>query len=369
MNPRQQFCPNKDCPTRGKAGTGNIVIHSQQEQRYRCTGCGKTFSATRGTPLYGIKTCREVVVLVITLLAHGCPVQAIVAAFGLDERTVRRWYLKAGDHCQLVHEQIVGTSQLDLGQVQADEIKVKTQQGTVWMGLAMMISTRLWLGGVVSAKRDQALILALVDHIRAIALCRVLLLAVDGLASYVDAFQKAFRSPWPTGRRGRPRLIVWAGINIVQVVKRRSSDSLSIERRIVQGNAQQVKACLKTSQGGGQINTAFIERLNATFRQCLACLGRRSRHLARQVQTLEAGMFLVGCVYNFCSDHASLKLPLWITPRRCHWVPRTPAMTAGLTDHRWSVLELLSFKVPPPPFVPPKRRGRPPKFVFQEAIS
>ena len=134
MNPRQQFCPNKDCPTRGKAGQGNIVIHSQKEQRYKCTRCGKTFSATRGTLLYGIKTCREVVVLVITLLAHGCPVQAIVAAFGLDERTVRSWYLKAGDHCQQVHEQIVGTGQLDLGQVQADEIKVKTQQGTVWMG-------------------------------------------------------------------------------------------------------------------------------------------------------------------------------------------------------------------------------------------
>ena len=367
MNPHEQFCPNSDCPARGKVGAGNIVSHSQKEQRCKCTSCGRTFSIRKGTALYGIKHSVDLFVVVVTLLAHGCPLQAIVAAFGLDERTVRSWYLKAGAHCQQVHDQIVGHSQLDLGQVQADEIKVKTQQGTVWLALALMVSTRLWLGGVVSSQRDKRLIGRLVAQIRAVALCRVLLLAVDGLVSYVDAFQKAFRSPLPTGKRGRRRLIPWQGIHIVQVIKRRTTRGLSIERRIVQGDALAVGACLKSSQGGGQINTAFIERLNATFRQCLACLGRRSRSLARQAHTLQAGMFLVGCVYNFCNPHTSLRLPLWISERRCHWVQRTPAMAAGLTDHRWSVLELLTFKIPPPPFVPPKRRGRPPKSVLQES--
>jgi hypothetical protein len=180
-------------------------------------------------------------------LAHGCLVQAIVAAFGLDERRVRSWLLKAGEHCQQVHEQAVGKSQFDLGQVQADEIKVKTQHGTLWMAMAVMVSTRLWLGGVVSAKRDQALIQALVEIIRAIALCRVLLLAVDGLVSSVEAFQKAFRTALPTGKVGRPCLIPWQGINIVQVVKGRSTQGLSIERRLVQGQTQQFEACLKTS--------------------------------------------------------------------------------------------------------------------------
>jgi hypothetical protein len=319
--------------------------------------------------MYGIKHSVDVFVVVVTLLAHGCPLPAIVAAFGLDERTVRSWYLKAGAHCQQVHEQIVGHSQLDLGQVQADEIKVKTQQGTVWMALALMVSTRLWLGGVVSSQRDKRLIGRLVAQIRAVALCRVLLLAVDGLVSYVDAFHKAFRTPLPTGKRGRRRLIPWQGVNIVQVIKRRTAKGLSLERRIVHGTAQAVAACLKISQGGGQINTAFIERLNATFRQCLACLGRRSRSLARQTRSLQAGMFLVGCVYNFCNDRASLRLPLWISERRCRWVQRTPAMAAGLTDHRWSVLELLTFKIPPPPFVPAKRRGRPPKRTFQQTAA
>jgi hypothetical protein len=126
---------------------------------------------------------------------------------------------------------------------------------------------------------------------------------------------------------------------------------------------------LLSSQGGGLINTAYIERLKATFRQRLAYLVRRGRALARQVETLEAGMYLVGCVYNFCTHHKSLRLLLWITERRVHWVRRTPAIAAGLTDHRWSIHELLSFKVPLPPYVPPKRRGRPPKTARLEALA
>ncbi|MEO0566073.1 MAG: hypothetical protein AAF125_28455, partial [Chloroflexota bacterium] len=56
---------------------------------------------------------------------------------------------------------------------------------------------------------------------------------------------------------------------------------------------------------GGVINTAFIERLNATFRQSLAPLARRTRYPARQPDTLQAGMFLVGTVYNLCTYHQS----------------------------------------------------------------
>jgi len=250
MTPDQEFCPNADCPDRGKKSANNIGVHSQKAQRCICRTCGKTFSMRKGTALYGIKKSAEVFTIVVTLLAFGCPVQAVVMAFGLDERTVRSWQMKAGKHCQGVYEQVVGKSQLDLVQVQADEIKVKTQKGTIWMAMAMMVSTRLWLGGVASPKRDKPLIRALADHIRARALCRPLLLAVDGLVSYVDAFQKAFRTPLPTGKRGRPRLIAWADINIVQVVKRRASGTLSIERRIAQGDASQVETCLVQSQLG-----------------------------------------------------------------------------------------------------------------------
>jgi hypothetical protein len=309
--------------------------------------------------------------VVMTLVAYGCPAQAIVAAFRLDERTVRQWLLRAGAHSQAVHEGLVLAEARDLQQVQADEIKVKTQIGAVWMALALMVSTRLWLGGAVSPRRDLALIQTLVASIRQAALPRPLLLAVDGLSSYVTAFQQAFRSPLPRhGVCGRPRLVAWPDIAIIQVVKRRLETGLEIERRIVQGCPRLIARLLVASQGGGVFNTAYIERLNATFRQRLACLARRSRALARSPQTLQAAMFLVGTVYNFCSPLQSLRVALLVGRRgRRHWVQRTPAMAAGLTDHVWSVEELMTFKLPPPPWVPPKRRGRPPKHLVLETAA
>ena len=69
----------------------------------KCQTCGGTFAATRGTPCYRRHTAAETVTLVVTLLAHGCALQAIVAAFGFDERTVANWQAKAGSHCQQVH--------------------------------------------------------------------------------------------------------------------------------------------------------------------------------------------------------------------------------------------------------------------------
>ncbi len=88
---REQFCPNSTCCARGKIGLGNIAIHDRKRQRYRCKMSEQTFSARRGTMFEGLRTSTETVVIVVTLLAFGCPVQAIVQAYGLDERTVASW--------------------------------------------------------------------------------------------------------------------------------------------------------------------------------------------------------------------------------------------------------------------------------------
>ncbi|MCK5428955.1 MAG: IS1 family transposase [Anaerolineales bacterium] len=359
MNPQEQFCPKMNCEARGQLGKGNIVIHSRKERRYKCKQCNSTFTARKGSALYGLKKPAELFVVVITLLAYGCPIPAIVVAFNLDVRTVRSWLLRAGEHCQGVHEHVVQQHQMDLQQVQADEIKVKTQSGWYWIGSALQVTTRLWLGGAVSLKRDFHLAEQLAVQIRSMALCRKLLLAVDGWASYVRAFQNAFRTPLHTGKVGRPRLIAWQEVAIVQVIKKRSVNHFEITRRVVQGCTQMIAGLLQLTQTGGCINTAYIERLNATFRQRLDVLTRRTRTLARKQLTLQAGMYLVGCVYNFCTFHKSLRLPLYLSERKIHWVKRTPAIAAALTNHRWSVLELLSFKVPPPRWTLPKRRGRP----------
>ena len=148
---------------------------------------------------------RSLLVLVVTLLAHGCPPQAIVAAFGLGERTVADRYAKAGRHAHDVHHHFLGTRPLDLGHVQADELYAKCVGGRCWMALALAVPCRLWLGGVVGRVRDLGLIQRLVDLVRLAWLPgRALLLCVDGLGSYPTAFWRAFREKVFTGRRGRP---------------------------------------------------------------------------------------------------------------------------------------------------------------------
>jgi transposase-like protein len=362
MNPQEIFCPNMECPARGQTGKGNIHVHSQKDKRFICDVCQETFTTSRGTIFYRLRHDPKTVMCVIILLAYGCPVQAIVKAFGLDERTVSNWHERAGKHCQRIHEHIVEKSQQDLQQVQADELKVKTLLGTYWMALAIAVPTRLWLGGVVSRQRDLKLIQSLVDKVRTIALCRPLLLAADGLVSYVTAFRMAFRSKVPhwRGEMGRCKLVSWPEIAIVQVVKQRVAGVLTIDRRIVQGSQERVQHLIQATQNGhGGINTAFIERLNATFRQRLNHLVRRTRTLARRSETLVAGMYIVGCFYNFCDYHHSLRLKLSVGSFGHHWVQRTPAIAARLTDHRWSYAELFAFKVPPPRWSPPAQRGRP----------
>ena len=107
MDPTTTFCPTRNCPARGQTGRGNIGIHAQQEQRCSCHECQKTFSATQGTVFSRLRTAAETVSLVVTLLAHGCPVQAIVAAFGVDERTVAAWWTRSGRQGQAVHEYLI----------------------------------------------------------------------------------------------------------------------------------------------------------------------------------------------------------------------------------------------------------------------
>jgi hypothetical protein len=339
------------------------------EHRYRCVTCGRTFAATVGTPFYRLQTAAESVTLVVTLLAHGCPLQAIVAAFGFDERTVAAWQAKAGAHGQQVHEHLVQQGRLDLQHVQADELWVKVVGAKVWMALALAVPSRLWLGGVVSPHRDGALIAEVVRLVRAAAtgvggIGTGLLVCVDGLASYVTAITRAFRLPVHTGRVGRPRLVLPEGFLLAQAVKQYAKRHVvGVTHRAVCGTAAAITAHLVATHSGAVINTAYIERLNATFRAHLTPLVRRGRALARTTSVLTAGMYLVGCAYNLCWGHDSLRV---VAPpgAATKWVERTPAMAAGLTDHRWTMAELLHYHVPLPAWVTPKRRGRPPKHVL-----
>ena len=156
---------------------------------------------------------------------------------------------------------------------------------------------------------------------------------------------------------------------IAQVIKRYAKRRvIGVVRRVVTGISEAVAARLRATQGSeaSVINTAYMERLQATFRSRLAALVRRSRTPVRLRKTLEAGMWLVGTCYNFCWTHKSVRREREESdPPGGRWVESTPAQVAGLTDHRWSVEELLSFPVPPAQR--PKWRGRRPKWLVEAA--
>src|SRR5215470_4862375 len=142
----------------------------------------------------GLRKPTELIVVVITLLTYGCPLQAIVQAFGLDERTVASWRDRAGRHWKILHQAVVEQASLDLVHVQADEIRVKGRCMTVWMGLAMMVSTRLWLAGVVGLTRDTQLADRRLSQVRRCAQAvRPLLVCTDGWAAYPGSIRRAFR--------------------------------------------------------------------------------------------------------------------------------------------------------------------------------
>src|SRR6266853_2443141 len=360
MDASQVFCPNLACVARGHVGQGNIISHGKARARYRCKTCGKTFSAQAGTMFEGLRKPKALIVIVVTLLAYGCPIQAIVQAFGLDERTVASWRDRAGNHCQEVHQAVVQQGQLDLVHVQADEIRVKGCKMIAWMGLAMMVSTRLWVAGVVQVSRDRSLADRLMSQVRRAAqVLRPLLVLTDGWAAYPNSIRRAFREKdKPSSGVGRACLQVWPELSIGTVIKRTEKKRVvEITRRMTHGLLAQAEKLLGLSQGGMILNTAFIERLNGTFRERLASLTRKSRHAARRLRALETGMYLIGCSYNFCFAHHELSKASHVGS------PCTPAMAAGLTNHVWSVCELLSYHIAPPPWVEPKRSGRPGKYA------
>lgn len=320
------------CPHCGEAE--RIGIHSNKERRLMCHRCKKSFAETKGTIFYQLHY--PVWMVVLTLLAHGCPPAAIVVAFCLDERTVAAWHKKAGLHGKRIQEQLVCKGQVELGQVQADELCVTLQgQQKAWVATAMTVFSRLFLWGEVSISRDKSLIQRVMDKVRAAAGSTIqpVVVAVDGLAAYPKAIRRAFSDKFYSGKPGRPPLIPWPDLHIVQVVKQTSGYALTeVVERVAYGCRNRAYDIIGASQLGlGKINTAYIERLNATFRSRMPALVRRTRHLAKTTQRLETDLFWAGVVYNFCTVPSSRFT--------------TPAVAAGLTDHTWSVEELLRYRL------------------------
>jgi hypothetical protein len=161
-----------------------------------------------------------------------------------------------------VHEHLLEAGKVALLQVQADEIRVKAVGAVYWLASAMEVRSRLWLGGMISHHRDRELVRGLLIQVRSCGPVERVLLVTDGLSSYKSQALKIFTEPIRTGKAGRPKLVLAAGVMVARVIKRsRRKRVVEVVREAVQGTQVAVISRVIGTQRSmvALINTAYIE--------------------------------------------------------------------------------------------------------------
>jgi IS1 family transposase/transposase-like protein len=301
-------------------------------QQFRCQACGAKVSARWGTALAHLKTPPARIGEVLAALAEGLDVCAAVRVFGHGEATITRWRDRAARHADHLHGHCL--RDLHLPHLQLDEIRtrLRARERVLWLWLALDPRTKL-IPALVLGARTQQTAHGLVHALRAtLAPTCVPVVTTDGLRHYYYALTAHFGRWVGTGRRRRwqvdPRLCYG------QVQKQyRRRRLVRVRRRTVSGPSGRLRRVLRALGWSGLVQTAFVERLNLTVRQSVAGLTRRTWATAQTTSGLDAQLAWWRGYYHFIRPHLSLRGQR----RGC-----TPAMAAGLTTHRWTVVEFLN---------------------------
>jgi IS1 family transposase/transposase-like protein len=375
----QHFCPHPPCAYRGWVGLGNLRANGHPNggpwRQFHCTSCGGYVSETHGTIVHGKRVPVDLVVHVIGCLAEGLGIRGTARVFEVDPNTVLQWLVEAADQLRafsqyVLHDVRVRQVQLDelfallsavkAGEVSEAEAIEHLERSPQWVWVAMDPESKLLLA-IDVGHRTLAMAQRLVHHVAQVLApdCAPLFLT-DGFKEYLSALLTHYghwvHSPrrQAQGPAPKPRWMPLPGLLYAQVIKTmRRRRLVDVQHRVVFGTLVAVEQVLASF--GWHINTAFVERVNLTIRQHVAAVGRRVSTLCKGEEGLRQQLALHQVYYNFCLPHASLRLPL-PHPEPTHgtgsakrWQPQTPAMAAGLTDHVWTLREVLLFRVPPWP--------------------
>ena len=344
-------------------------------RQLHCTACKGYFQETHGTLFHGKRVAPDLLVWAVGALAEGLGIRAVARVFEVDPNTVLQWLVEAADQLiafsqYFLHDVQVTQVQLDelfalLSAVKAGEVSEaaaieRLSRSPHWVWTALDPVSKLLLTIDVG---DRTLTMAQhVVHqvVQVLAPGCIPLFLTDGFKEYSTALLTHF-GQWvqPLRRQAKgpapkPRWMPLPGLLYAQVVKTiRRRRLVRVRHRVVFGTLEAVEQVLAAC--GGQINTAFIERLNLSLRQHVAAIGRRVTTLCKHEDGVRQQLALYHVYYNFCLPHASLRIPVAL-PEPTHgtgsakcWQPRTPAMAAGLTEHVWTLREVLLFRVPPWP--------------------
>jgi IS1 family transposase len=375
----KHFCPQPGCAYQGWLGLGNLRANGHPNggpwQQFHCTACEGYFLETHGTLLHGKHESVVCMVHVIGCLAEGLGIRGTARVFEIDPNTVLGWLVEAVE--QLRDFSAYFLHDLRLTQVQLDELYAvlrATKDGTVseaeaierlsrsprWVWTAMDPESKLLLA-VDVGDRTLAMAQRLVHQVvQVLAPGCIPLFLTDGFKEYMTALLTHYGHWVQLPRRhasGPIPKLRWMPLpqllyaQVVKTVRRRRL--VRVSHRVVFGTLEAVEQVLAAC--GWQIQTAFVERLNLDIRQRVAAVGRRVTTLCKGEDGVRHQLVLFQAYHNFCLPHASLRVPLAAplptngTGSAKQWRPWTPAMAAGLTDHVWTLREMLMFRVPPWP--------------------
>jgi hypothetical protein len=164
----------------------------------------------------------------------------------------------------------------------------------------------------------------------------------DGWGGIDDAMLEVYGQTPEYSGQGRPptRKKAQPGWQYVQMVKQRENGRfIGVELRVIYGGKEEVLALLGTS-------TAYIERTHLTMRHFNSRLTRKTLAFSKEIEMHNYVAIWEDMYYNFIRAHKSLRVEV-INHPKCRWQKRSPAMAADLTDHIWTVKELLT-SLPPP---------------------
>lgn len=216
-----------------------------------------------------------------------------------------------------------------------NEVREAEDHGEYWRCTLIEVETRLRVGRGIGQNETEAAISLWQGVKRITGMTSPPPLVSDGWGGHREALVEVFGQVPAYSGHGRPPLKKRAQKNwlYLQMVKQRQNGwVIDTQMRLIYGVAEQAETLL-------QQHTAYVERTNLTSRHMTGRLVRKTLGFSKQVEMLRAASAWEDGVYNFARPVKTLRLEVNDGQRR--WMPRSPAMVAGLTDRIWTMEDLL----------------------------
>jgi hypothetical protein len=227
-------------------------------------------------------------------------------------------------------------------------------RGDVWVWHCIDPISRLRITNHLSKTREIFDASVFLEKVQSRIDSQELLFTSDKLKAYASALLNVFGKvdPEPEGHTGRPRKhqrkVMPDGILYGQVDKEREKGHLvCVERKSVFGSVEQIQDMLNRNGQSNVINTSFVERDNLSVRQHNGRVVRKTLSYSKDWRMHQYSMDFEDAVHNFVRTHSSLRIKLPCPQGRREYLQRTPAMAAGLTDHIWTIRELVTYRLTP----------------------